>query len=500
MKKKDWIYFALIAIAFAVFYWFAGEDSPMHDFIFSRDHIDRRDTPWFFTCGKALMNGMVPYVEFADSKGPLLWVIYGIAYLISPCDYFGMFILDGIGYIASLLCMFLTVKLFTKNSTAAFFITLLTIPFLIIPSMHYETKSEDTSFIFMALSLWQTCKILYSDDLTDKDWYRAFFLWGLCFGGTLMIKYNSSAMIGIFLVFMLIKVYRERRRFWPLFWRAVAGGAVIVGPLVIYLLCRGAFLAFIDDYFIQTPQTGANLKAGKSYFMQMLGRHDFMWILGMILASCTSSIFWLKKEKFFPMSVAIWFITLIMYFARGYYIIICGPLMIFVPMTFYFAFKKHHWTNILCAVALAVILGFVGYNQRKWYTKDYFHGLEMTPRRQRAHAMDDYIASKAYKPLILYYGCSDKAYGMSSEALPACRYWSLQGGYTKQMGDDQQKCVEERRADFIFVKTDAKVRTERVLNHGYHKVPLAASTSYYLYEKDEFSGTPAPKRKKRRMK
>ncbi len=483
MKKRDWIYFALVAVAFAVWYYFVCEDSPMHDFIFSRDHIDRRDTPWFFTCGKALMNGMVPYVEFADSKGPLLWVIYGIAYLISPCDYFGMFIIDGIGYIASLLCMYLTVKLFTKNSTAAAIITLLTVPFLFIPSMHYETKSEDTSFIFMALSLWQTCKILYSDDLTDRDWHRAFFLWGLCFGGTLMIKYNSSAMIGIFLVFMLIKLYREKRRFWPVFWWAVGGAAAIVAPLVIYLLGRGAFLAFVDDYFIQTPQTVANLQAGKSYFMQMVNRHDFMWVIGMILAGCISSIFWLKEWKYFPAAVGAWFIALIMYFARGYYIIICGPLMVFVPLTFYFAVKNHRWTNLLCAAAMVTIFAFVGYTHRNWYTKEYFGGKEMTPRRQKAHAMDDYIASKAHKPLILYYGCSDKAYGMSSEALPACRYWSLQGGYTQQMGDDQQQCVESRVPDFIFVKTDAKVRTERVVKNGYRKVNLAESTKYHLYER-----------------
>ena len=29
------------------------------------------------------MNGMVPYVDFTDSKGPSLWLIYGIGYLLS---------------------------------------------------------------------------------------------------------------------------------------------------------------------------------------------------------------------------------------------------------------------------------------------------------------------------------------------------------------------------------------------------------------------------------
>ena len=35
----------------------------------------RLDSSWFFTSGKAWMNGMTPYVDFADSKGPLLWLM-----------------------------------------------------------------------------------------------------------------------------------------------------------------------------------------------------------------------------------------------------------------------------------------------------------------------------------------------------------------------------------------------------------------------------------------
>ncbi|MBR1872896.1 MAG: hypothetical protein IJ795_06800 [Bacteroidales bacterium] len=498
---RDFVWFALVAAAFVAFYWFVCEDSPLHDVFYSRDHIDRRDTPWYFTCGKAWMSGMTPYVDFADSKGPLLWLVYGLAYLISPHDYLGVMLLNGIGYIASLLCMFLTVRLFTKQSWSAALVLLLTIPFLFIPDMHYETKSEDTSFIFMALALWQTCKILYSDDLTDRDWHRALFLWGLCFGGTLMIKYNSSVMLLVSLAFMLVKMYREKRAFWPEFWSGATGGAVIVLPFVIYFLFKGCLWPFIDDYFIQTPQTIANLQGQRSYFMQMLGRHDFVWILVMILAGCGSSALWLEKWKWFPLIVSAWFISLIMYFARGYYIIICGPLMVFIPLCFFFAFKKHKWPNILAAVLMLVIFGFVGWNLRKWYTKEYFGHTPMNDRRERCHKMDGYMASKMHKPRILYYGCADKALGFSSEALPACRYWSLQGGYTKRMGEDQQQCVQERRADFVFIKTDAdETRKNRLRDNGYVKVDLKDACKLLLYEKKELSDPPQVRHRKLQRK
>ena len=66
---KQFVFF--FVIAFAVLF-LVSPDSYTHDL------FDHMDSAWFFMCGKAWMNGMIPYVDFADSKGPLLWLIYGI--------------------------------------------------------------------------------------------------------------------------------------------------------------------------------------------------------------------------------------------------------------------------------------------------------------------------------------------------------------------------------------------------------------------------------------
>jgi hypothetical protein len=57
----------LFFVVFSVFVlFFYSQDSYLYDL------YNRVDSAWFFMCGKAWMNGMVPYVDFADSKGPLL--------------------------------------------------------------------------------------------------------------------------------------------------------------------------------------------------------------------------------------------------------------------------------------------------------------------------------------------------------------------------------------------------------------------------------------------
>ena len=72
--------------------FFVSPDSYTHDLFY------RWDTAWFYTCGKAWVEGLKPYVDFADSKGPLLWFIHGIAYIISPYNYLGIFWLSTIAY------------------------------------------------------------------------------------------------------------------------------------------------------------------------------------------------------------------------------------------------------------------------------------------------------------------------------------------------------------------------------------------------------------------
>jgi hypothetical protein len=56
------------------------------------------DPVFFFDEGKAWMNGMLPYRDFSESKGPLLFLYYGIGYLLSPTNYIGVFWLNCVLY------------------------------------------------------------------------------------------------------------------------------------------------------------------------------------------------------------------------------------------------------------------------------------------------------------------------------------------------------------------------------------------------------------------
>ena len=49
------------------------------------------DANSYFTMGKGMMNGLVIYRDLYDQKGPFLYLLYGIAYLISNKSFQGVF-------------------------------------------------------------------------------------------------------------------------------------------------------------------------------------------------------------------------------------------------------------------------------------------------------------------------------------------------------------------------------------------------------------------------
>ena len=138
----------------------------------------RIDSAWFFQGGAAWMNGMRPYVDFTDSKGPLLWLIYGIGYLISPRSYVGVYVVSSLFYTGTLFYNYKTASLFFKESKTALLATLPMIFVYFWPWFHYEVRAEDFALLFVSISLYILIKRIckknrpYAPDLRPRRFRR----------------------------------------------------------------------------------------------------------------------------------------------------------------------------------------------------------------------------------------------------------------------------------------------------------------------------------------
>ena len=56
------------------------------------------DVNCFFTVGKSMVHGMIPYRDLYEQKGPILYFIYALAALISEHSFVGAYILDAIAF------------------------------------------------------------------------------------------------------------------------------------------------------------------------------------------------------------------------------------------------------------------------------------------------------------------------------------------------------------------------------------------------------------------
>lgn len=89
----------IILIFSAIILFFCSKNSFLY---FFNDWVDANA---FFTMGKGMFNGLVPYKDLFEQKGPLLYLIYGIGYFIENDGFIGV------------LCLikFLKVSLFLKS-------------------------------------------------------------------------------------------------------------------------------------------------------------------------------------------------------------------------------------------------------------------------------------------------------------------------------------------------------------------------------------------------
>ena len=78
--KKVTVYSIFLSF---LFLWIGTKSSPAYPM---NDWVDANA---FFTMGKGLMNGLVPYRDLFEQKGPILYFVYGIGYLLSHKSFLG---------------------------------------------------------------------------------------------------------------------------------------------------------------------------------------------------------------------------------------------------------------------------------------------------------------------------------------------------------------------------------------------------------------------------
>ena len=449
----------LCALYAFVLLFFLSPDS------YLRDVFNRGDSAWFFMCGKGWMNGMIPYVDFADSKGPLLWLIYGVGYLLSHHSFVGVFWLSVVSYTAALYISYKISRLFLDPRPAALCVALLP-AVMFLKGFHYEVRTEDFCHPFVLFSLYALCRVMKEGEaLPTKTFFWLCAGMGASFMACVLMKWNIGAMIGAPMLCVFILSFKQK--VWALCLGGMIGGAAIFAlPFMVYFLAFADFGAMVQEYFLNTFLT----MDGRTSILDILTFDKEMFTnerltIGLFICLLLS----LLRYKRFA-----WIVLCFLLFrvclggaCLDHYYTTLSPFALFVFIAAVsLVFAKFPRLEVYAPVCCAVLAVLIVARNTRHVNAPFSHAAEVRQEYYQAQ----YIMAQVKQPKLFCYRSHECGVGTPVGALPACKYWVTQKGATKEMIEASRESLEQGLPDFIsYLTVDSNDGTneEKLKSLGY---------------------------------
>lgn len=460
MKKYRLLLFSFLASA--LFMGICSKSSPLYPM------NDWVDVHCFFTVGKSILAGLVPYRDLYEQKGPLLYFLYAIAALISRRSFFGVYLLDVVSFGLFLYYCGKIARLYLGERPVIYAILL-----ILACGISACTAFSHGSSVEL-ISLWMLAYPLYVMALASREKRTLTALEamgiGLCAAAVLYIKFT---IVGFFLGLCIHVagwyLLREKKPLELLKTiGAFLGGMAALSVLIFgYFLIHGAARDLMTVYFYNNlflyPNETSNrlltiftclqsaflLNPGFSYFA-MTG---WLWFIfsrfndGKTFSAVTLSFLGLAVGTYWG--------------GRGYayYGLIFAVFAVFGPIGLVEALDQWKVTGLyrkairgkaivtwILVGVLAVATPFVSWkNSRNTYLMAYQK--EDMPQYQFAqiiHTVED--------ATVLNYGFLDGGFYFTSDTVPNCKFFCTLNIPLNEMWWEHRAAIEAGTVDFVITR------------------------------------------------
>ena len=256
------------------------------------------DTNCFFTVGKSALFGMVPYRDLYEQKGPILYALYSLCYLVSHRSFLGTWLLEIAAAYAFLGLSWRCHKLLTGERNL-YHLLLTAVLVYTVPSFVKGGSAEELSLPLLMLPFYYGLRSLcFKRELTS----RTGFLIGICSGAVLWIKFS---MLGFFLGFILVLAYlMGKQRHWismlKLFGSILFGVLVISLPILAYFAYHHSLSYLWQAYFYnnifvygRTSSVAGGVRGLGSGLMSMLTFNDVTLLLFLF----SMIVLWKERQR-----------------------------------------------------------------------------------------------------------------------------------------------------------------------------------------------------------
>jgi len=419
----------------------------------------------FYTMASGWANGLIPYRDLFEQKGPFLYIIFMVGYFISPGKFIGIFILEVIFlgiilYISSkIVGMFINEKKYPKGK----YLILLLYGTLITTSISFVEggSSEEFNLLFTTITIFYIVKYLKNGDLVDIS-YKHLIICGICCGLSLMIKYTTVGLWFIMMAYICIKLFTLKR-----YKEAIFKGLIFIimmlipfGIFSIYFYINDALLDFLDVYFYinifkysYESNFISNLLRG-FFNIFLVFFSNFVVVTMLYLMFCYflgkkikgNFKFSLNKKHILFIGIILFNLLILFYGQtyRMYAILASFYVMLFIIIYFYIFYEKHKLFKLACGIY--VIIALVLNIDFKYITaKD--SDIVQFRFADIINEVDD--------ATILQYRAIDGGFYTAAGILPSKRHFSqvnISFDELSESYNEQDSAIINKEVDFVIVR------------------------------------------------
>lgn len=424
------------------------------------------DVNVYFNIGKAIFNGRTLYTEVFDHKGPLIFFIYGLGYLISNDSFFGVFLIEVLGWFAMSCAIFYLAKLYLNNGPA--FLVAISIQVLAVKLIKAGGAAEEFILIFNCISLYYFIKYFKDKNAsTHKPYYM--LIHGIMCSMVLFTKINLILfwffpLLGIFINLLLHKEYKNFIINALMF---ILGVLIIAVPICSYLYVNNALQEAYDVYIeLNRKYAAREFTAVKSQVPPLIRGFIFMYLEPFSLALMYFVGIFYFPIKYISNKIGKWVIVLSgislyvsIYMSTVYQVYYPIPMLVFSALGIlggvlflsrFFSVKRLSFAVILI---LSVTMYYVGISQKKLteigIARMIVDGHPLLS--QKLH--DEIIKEKDPTLLILGHGVANNLF-TTCNIVPNVRYFftpNIPDTVYPDLRKEQERYIENKEVTFIVL-------------------------------------------------
>lgn len=409
---------------------------------------DWMDANIFFTMGKSLFQGKVLYRDVFDHKGPVLYLLYGLGWLLDPNGFTGVFLLEVVAFAAFLGFGLVSAGQLVQKTLHPAWCILPAATVAAGRSFAHGGSAEEFLLPLLAAALWRLVATLTEDRRMPLP---AVLLQGFLAGCALWLKYT---VLGFYLVWVAVLAVVYLRRGWLAHLARscgiyLGGMALATLPWVGYFAWHGA----LGDWFTAYFYDNLFLYSGAGGGVRTLAQHLWWALRDAGLGALLAILFlvWaaLTRRRQVAAAVCLLAAGLALTSLQGGYLVYYGlVLAVFVPLGLApLAVLAGRCTEVIRLkrgvpwIGLALGLAFCWFGSPNAPLRG--RNPELLPQIRFAK-----VLAQSPRASLLNYGTLDGGFYTAAGVLPPCRYFCITNMPLQDQWSQQDGLMDAGSVDY----------------------------------------------------